>query len=223
MREASARNYRLAVSKVWGNKSMKTRTFFWATLGIILAGFAAIVSQNAIADGEQDGIPLPTGRYSSTVQGSLAICLNPNTFAEESCSTSGVLVVPLSVLDNGIITEDTQGNNCATVTEVDSNLPVDASPPTVTPNQHIVGKVLHYDSATGTGDGRFTTYIGGTCIGATFDSTGATRISSGTDHFVVSDGGERIDFILTKATNSADSIGDFSLSGTNLRQRRSDY
>jgi hypothetical protein len=176
---------------------MKIRAFFWATLGIILAGFAAIASQNAIADGEQQGIPLPTGPYSSTLQGSLAICLNPRTFTEESCSTSGVLVVPLSVLDNGAITEDTQGNNCATLTEVDSNLPVDASPPTVTPNEHVVGKVLDYDSATGTGDGSFTTYIGGTCNGATFDSTGATQISSGTDHFVVTDRGKRIDFILS--------------------------
>lgn len=49
---------------------------------------------------------------SSTLQGSLAICLNPSTFAEESCTTSGVLVAPLSVLQNGAVTWDEQGN-CA--------------------------------------------------------------------------------------------------------------
>src|SRR5438132_8498579 len=156
-------------------------------LAVMLVAFAAIVSQKAIADGEQHGIPLPAGRFSGTVQGSLAFCLNPSTFAEESCTTSGVLVVPLSVLINGAETFDNEGNACGAFAEVDSNLPVDASPPSVTPNEHVVAKVLNYDSTTGTGDGSFTGYIGGTCNGVTFDSTGATQISSGTDHFVVTD------------------------------------
>ena len=42
-------------------------------------------------------------------------------------------------------------------------------------------KLVHYDSTTGTGDNAFTTYVGGTCIGATFDGSGATEFSTGTD------------------------------------------
>jgi hypothetical protein len=206
-----------------GDKSMKIRTS-WAMLGVILAGFATIASQHAIAGGggEQDGISLPRGGYSLTAQGSLAVCLDPKTFNFESCGTSGALVIPQSAPINGVETFDHQGNSCAAVTEVDTNLPVDASAPFVTPNEHIVSKVLNYDSATGAGDRNFTAYIGGTCHGATFDGAGATEVSSGTDHFVVSDGGKRIDYLVTKLTTSTDFLGGFSLSGTNLRQRSSD-
>jgi hypothetical protein len=131
-----------------------------------------------------------------------------------------VLAIPLSVLFNGAATIDKAGNSCASGTEVDSDLPVDASRPFVTANEHVAGKVLHYDSTTGTGDGSFTSYIGGTCHGATFDSTGATELSRGKDHFSVTEHGERIDFLFTKLTNSITSIGDFSLSGIALSQTR---
>jgi hypothetical protein len=204
---------------------MKTR---YAVL-VMLAAFAAVLSQKAIAGkGESGGggIPLPVGQSSQTLQGSLAICLNSTTFAQVSCSTAGtagVAVFPISVLINGVVTGDAAGNSCAAVTEVDSDLPVDASPPTVTANEHSAGKILNYDSTTGTGDLSFTGYIGGTCSGATFDSAGATKLSSGTVHFVVTDNGKRIDFLITTLTNPAGSIGDFSLSGTNLMQTRSSF
>jgi len=204
---------------------MKTR---YAVLLVMLAVSAAVLSQKAIAgkgaSGGQDGtggIPLPFGQSSQTLQGSVAICLNSTTFAEESCSTTGAAVFPTSVLTNGVITGDAAGNSCAAVTEVDSDLPVDPSPPIVTANEHSAGKLLNYDSTTGTGDASFTSYIGGTCNGATFDSTGATKLSSGTVHFVVTDNGKRVDFLITALTNPAGSLGDFSLSGTNLRQTSS--
>ena len=203
---------------------MKTR---YAVLLVMLAAFAAVLSQKAIAgkgegggQGETGEIPLAVGQFSTTVQGSFAICLNSTTFAEESCSTAGAAVFPLSILQNGVTTWDKEGNLCSTVTEVDSNLPVDASPPTVTANENTVGKPLNYNSTTGIGDGSFTTYVGGACNGATFDNTGATELSSGTFHFVVTDDGKRIDFLVTKLTNSTGSLGDFSISGTDLRQTR---
>ena len=162
---------------------MKTR---YAVL-VMLAVFAAVLSQKAIAGkGESGGggIPPSVGQSSQTLQGSLAVCLNSTTFAQVSCSTAGVAVFPISVLINGVVTGDAS-ISCASVTEVDSDLPVDASPPIVTANEHSTGNVLNYDSTTGTGDLSFTGYIGGTCNGATFDSTGATKLSSGTAHFVV--------------------------------------
>ena len=190
----------------------------YAVLLVVLAALAGL-TQKAIAGGES-GIPLPTGQFSQTFQGSFALCLNPTTFAEESCSTSGVLVVPLSILTNGVVTADAAGNGCATLAEVVSDLPVNASPPTVIPNEHSVSKLLNYDSTTGTGDVSFTNYTGGTCNGATFDSTGATETASGTDHLVVTDGGKRVDFLITNVTDSTGGIGDFSAFGTWLRQTR---
>jgi len=193
---------------------MKAR---YAVLLVMLAAFAAVLSQKAIAG--KGGIPFPAGQFSTTLQGSFAICLDSTTFAGESCSTSGVLVFPQSTLQNGVITFDASGNSCSTSTAVNSNLPVDAFLQPVT-NQNSVNKVLNYDSMTGTGDASFTSYTGGACHGATFDSTGATEVSSGTVHFVATDDGKRFDFLITKLTDSIGSIGSFSLSGTDLRQTR---
>jgi len=189
----------------------------------MLAGFAVIVGQKAIAakGGGKEGIPLRSGQFSDTGQGSIAVCLNPSSFAEESCSTEGVLVFPLSFPINGALTMDNTGNNCRTFTEVDSALPLNASPPSVEANEHSVGKVLNYDSTTGTGDSSFTAYIGGKCIGATFNSTGTTEAASGTFHFVVTDAGNRIDLLPTTITDPAGGLGDFSYSETYLRQTKS--
>jgi hypothetical protein len=195
---------------------MKAR---FGVLMVMLVAFAAVLGQKAIAGKDNGGIPLLAGQFSSTAQGSVAICLNPTSFAEESCSTSGVLVVPFSLLDNGAGTLDSAGNTCFTYNEVDSNFPVDASPPSVFV-YHVVGTGVSYDSTTGTGAGSFTSYSGGQCNGATFDNNAATVVSSGEDHFVITDDGKRLDFLITKLTNATSSIGDFSFSGTSLRQTK---
>src|SRR5262249_39525431 len=174
---------------------------------------------SGISDDEGGGIPLPAGQFSITAQGSLAVCLNPTSFAEEPCSTAGALVFRVSILDNGAGTGDKTGNSCFTFTEDDSSLPLGASPPTVAV-LHSVGKLLNYHPTTGTVDASFTIHSGGHCNGVAFDKTGATQVNGGTDHFVVTDGGKRIDFLLTSFTNPA--IGDFSLSGTELRQQPED-
>ena len=67
-------------------------------------------------------------------------------------------------------------------------------------------------------DESFIAYSGGSCNGASFDSIGATKFSTGTDHFVVSEQGKRVDFQLITLTNPADSVGGFSLSGVNRAQ-----
>ncbi len=68
-----------------------------------------------------------------------------------------------------------------------------------------------------------TTYSGGRCNGATFDSGGATEIATATAHFAASNGGKRIDLIITSlvgfVTDTTGNVfGDFSLSGTLLKQ-----
>jgi hypothetical protein len=181
---------------------------------LILAGITGVLSVRPALAGS---IPLPRGQFAFTLSGSLAICLNPTTFAEESCSTTGVLVVPLTGLGNGAVTWD-KNHSCASTVETDADFPPDAFPPFLVTDEHIVRTVTTYDSSTGTGDESFTAYRGGKCNGASFDRTGAAKFASGTDHFVVSEQGKRIDFELTTLTNPSDAAGGFSLSGVNRAQ-----
>ena len=83
---------------------------------------------------------------------------------------------------------------------------------------HVVSTTKTYDRETESGDGTFTSYIGGKCMGADFNSAGATITSSGSTHFVVGDDGKRSDVLITSFTDPVGGIGDFSYYGTNLRQ-----
>jgi hypothetical protein len=123
--------------------------------------------------------------------------------------------VPFTTVDVGADTLDGKGNACATLTETETNLPVDISPPAVL-FLHIVAKDTEYDPALGIGDGTFTSYFGGKCNGASFDNTGATIASTGTYHYAASERGKRLDFVLTSLTNPAEAVGDFSISGSLL-------
>ena len=54
--------------------------------------------------------------------------------------------------------------------------------------------------------------------GASFDKSGATVVSTGSVHFIVSQAGQRIDVVTTGLTNSAGSIGTYSLTNVLLKQ-----
>jgi hypothetical protein len=189
----------------------------YVVLGMMIV-ITAVASHQAKAGKRSERIPLPVGQFSSSVQGSLAFCLNPSTFAGESCSTTGVLVFPVSVLAKGSFVTDAAGNSCSTQSEVDSALPLNSSPPLVTANEHVVSKLLDYDPNTGIGDASFVLYVGGSCNGTRLDDTGATQVSSGTLNVVVTNNGNRFDDTITTLTNPTSSIGNFSLSATALRQ-----
>ena len=180
---------------------------------------AAITSGQNVARGE---IPLTAGQFSITAQGSVTACVNPNTLQLEACGTLGELIVPVSIVRVGVDTFDQQGNFCVSAADVEApNIPPlypIVMPPIVTADLHVAGKVLDYDPSTGSGDYTFTTYSGGTCSGAIFNSTGATQIASGYDHIVITENGSRFDGIAIKITNPTNSILGFSYSFTGLRQ-----
>ena len=144
--------------------------------------------------------------------------MNPSTFANESCSTSGVLVFPITFTVAGVETRDATGAACATETSVSTALPPSASQPSINSESHVVHKLLDYDATTGAGDTSYIGYTGGKCVGANFDSTGATEISTGTNHIVVSQQGNRIDTVTTGLTNTIGSFGSFWLISTLQRQ-----
>ena len=196
---------------------------FALTIVFAVAGIVLFANQKAVANG---GIPLAAlaGNYSNTTQGSYSLCLNPVTFVGVDCATfSGPLVLPQTYLTLGEATRDVNGNSCATHIDVNTSLPVDNTPPFVQGGHPTVSKIIDYDSATGTGDMGLTTYSGGKCNGATFDSGGATETATATAHFAASNGGKRIDLIITSlvgfVTDTTGNVfGDFSLSGTLLKQ-----
>jgi hypothetical protein len=188
----------------------------YATLLVSVATFAAVPTSNA-ADSQHGGIPLVVGQFSFNAQGNVGLCTDGHGNFE-SCTASSVVVSAMGT-DNGAVTWDNEGHSCASYTNVQTFLPLGTSPPFVTPNFTLVTRVVDYNPTNGTGDNQFTTYIGGTCNGATFNGMGASEYSTGTEHFVVSEGGNRLDFVLKTLTAvPVDSIGGFSFAGTELKQ-----
>jgi hypothetical protein len=191
-------------------------------LAILVAAFVLVMSQglSEVAGDDSEGIPLAAlaGKYSSTAHGSYALCLDPNNnFASISCTDKKAVAFPKTEVDVGNGTQDAEGNSCTTYTGTLSDQPPDVSPPVVVVF-HVVGKPKGYDPATGSGDGTFTSYTGGNCVGANFNSGGATIATTGTFHFVAGNDGKRTDFNLTSFTNPIGGIGDFSYYVTNLPQ-----
>lgn len=203
--------------------NMKTR--YWLALAG-LSGVLVVWQTPALAH----GIQLPHGQFALTTSGSFAVCLDPTSFAEEACTTTGAKAFPITGLGNGVATTDEGGKvHCDTVVNTNADFPPDASPPSVSTNEHLVANVTNYDPSTGTGDYSLTGYLGGTCNGSSFDATGATKDFTSTAHFTVSQQGKRVDILttsLTSLTNPNNSIGNsigaFSISGVLLKQASSD-
>lgn len=199
---------------------------------ILVASFALVISQPIISPHSSEAaaqIPLPSGHFSFTGQESVAFCVDPTTIAVEPCSTSGAAVLAASGLDNGSAALDSSGNACVTITTTDAFLPI-ASSSSISPSIlaainispplvsliHSVFTLDDYNHATGIGHYSVTIYSGGTCSGASFNSSGATKINSAKQQFVVTNGGNRIDFVVTSFASP--DFGSFSDSGTELRQ-----
>ena len=60
-----------------------------------------------------------------------------------------------------------------------------------------VSTTTSFHPATGSGSASFNQHHGGSCVGAAFDNTGAILTGTGTQSFMVSDSGNRIDAIVT--------------------------
>jgi hypothetical protein len=143
----------------------------------------------------------------------------PLATPKESCSANNALVFPTIETSIGAGTIES-GIFCENNYVVDAALTPDVTPSTVTLDEHTVGKTTSYDSTTGTGTATFTGYAGGSCSGTSFNSSGATEISSGTMQFVVGEGGRRVDWNITQLTNPSNSLSSVSYTGTRLRQAK---
>jgi len=76
-----------------------------------------VAAQDA-QDAQDEGGVIPNsklrGNYSDTLKGSFAVCLSSTSpFTEQSCSTKGALVIPLSIVTAGHVARDQEGNSLA--------------------------------------------------------------------------------------------------------------
>jgi hypothetical protein len=197
---------------------------------ILLLGCALVINPDfrkvALADGfgrSHSGEEIPLSALAGTYamvpngSGSIALCFeSASPYPPAPCDSPNLIVGLFTTISVGAETFDHKGNSCGTMTGTFSNLPLGASPPAVSVS-HITATTTSWDPTLGTGDQSVTSWVGGQCHGATFDSTGATVESTLTAHLTASDHGNRVDYIITSATNAVGSIGAFSLSGYLLR------
>lgn len=173
---------------------------------------AVSTSRTAKAGGKAHQIQLSDleGTTAETAQGSIVECTD-STGSPVACDTTGAIAHSFSYLSVGPVIRDDAGNACGSFTQTLANIPPDTTPPTFTQFQ-VGSKTKDYDPDTATGDCSFTSYIGASCSGAT--ATGGTAIGAGTCHSTASQGGRRIDFILTTLSG----VGAFSISGVDHRE-----
>lgn len=185
-------------------------------LSIFLAGLALVMINDVRASA--GGIPLSAyeGKYAIVGQGYITYCFSAGYANLESCSTAGALTAVASVVVAGKSASDALGNSCLILTSVGGYL--GSTSPSSATNFYQVTQVTDYRQVSATGDGTFTDYSGGKCVGPTFDSTGATVLDSGTFHFVGSNSGNRIQAVTTSLTDSQGDVGAVSLSSNAVRQ-----
>jgi hypothetical protein len=163
--------------------------------------------------GNTIGLPALAGMYTVTGGGTYAVCFaGVKPYPEIPCSSfdpNTDFSVPFKELYLGEYSQDLSGNSCGWAAITISDLPVDYSPPFTATNFFSVGKLISYNPLTGTGSTSITSYLGGSCNGATFNPTGATKTGTATLYFIASDSGQKSDSIVTANQDLVGGIGDF--------------
>jgi hypothetical protein len=146
------------------------------------------------------------GKFETRGSGSYTLCLNESFTEATDCASApnqGVQFKSTSVAHN---IRDAAGNSCG-VTSLSSTLTGTAAavyaakfPARLTIKRTNVSTTTSFDPTTGSGTVSFRQYHGGSCVGAAFDSTGAILTGTGTQSFMVSDSGNRIETITTSVS-----------------------
>ena len=204
-----------------------------AGLGLVLfmatmIGGPVRVSQ---AQDDQGGVTLASlaGTFAARGGGFQTRCFNATFTALANCaSVPQSQRVPFNVAFIAHFTRDTAGNACYVFTAT-ARSALGARLATSADTVISVATPISFDPTTGSGTASFKNYIGGSCIGAVFDSTGATLEETGTFSFDVSDSGNRIESIVTSLTavdsalgSVAGSINGAVITNTAIRQQPQD-
>src|SRR5712692_6818978 len=145
------------------------------------------------------------GKFETRGSGVYTLCYRENFTKEVDCASAPHEEVPYKLTAVSHNIRDTAGNSCAftTVTGAPTDvLAYSAKYATwgiakISFTRTNVSTTTSFDPTTGSGSASFSQYRGGSCAGAAFDSTGAILTGTGTQSFLASDSGNRIDAIVT--------------------------
>ena len=140
------------------------------------------------------------GKFMSKGSGSYTLCFRANLSALVDCTSSPHQEVPFNMTAVAHNIRDAAGNSCGVTA-----LTLTPTEPRVFGSYFTrlnftstaVSTTTSFDPTTGSGSDNVSQYHGGRCVGAAFDSTGAILTGTGTQSFMVSDSGNRIDAIVT--------------------------
>jgi len=152
------------------------------------------------------------GTFSSRGSGFETFCFNATFTALADCAlVPQAQRVPFNFASISHFTRDAAGNACFVFTGTNRRALLGASTATSASTTISVATNTSFDPTTGSGTANISNYHGGSCIGAAFDSTGATLITTGTVSYDVADSGDRIEYIVTGYTMVASA---FSVAGS---------
>ncbi len=141
------------------------------------------------------------GKFETKGSGSYTVCFTDNFTTAVDCASARHQEVQFKVTTVSHGTRDAAGNFCAVATL--TSTPTDGPdygakfPARMNFTRTNVSTTTSFDPTTGSGSSSFSQYLGGRCNGAVFDTTGAALVSTGTQSFMVSDSGNRIETIIT--------------------------
>jgi len=167
-------------------------------LGLLLIMATMIGSSVRVSQAQdEEGVTLAdlAGNFAGRGGGFYTACFNGAALI--SCSSVSPVPTLVPANDSAILhtTRDAAGNSCEVITETGGRL--SGAKFFNFQTRTVVSTTTSFDPATGSGTASFSDYHGGSCVGATFDSTGAILTDTGTRSFMVSDSGNRIDAIVT--------------------------
>jgi hypothetical protein len=182
-------------------KSMKLRIVTGLGLLLFMATAAcAPVEMNRARTSDGGGATLASlaGKFASKGSGSYTICFGAS-LSTVDCASSPHQEVPFNMTSVAHGTRDAAGNSCGVtaLTLAATDRVFGAYFTRLKFARTNVSTTTSFDPTTGSGSASVSQYHGGSCAGAAFDSTGAILTGTGTQSFMVSDSGNRIDAIVT--------------------------
>ena len=171
-------------------------------LGLVLFMATMIGGPVRVSQAQDDeGVTLASlaGNFAGRGGGFVTLCFSPGFLNDPShllsCSSVSPVPTPVPYNETHIWrqTRDAAGKSCGVFTETFAPVAGTTRPAFVNVRTH-VGTTTSFDPTTGSGTETFKRYRGGSCIGAVWDGTG-TLTSTGSGNFVVSDSGDRFEFL----------------------------
>jgi len=194
-------------------------------LGLLLFMATMIGGPVRVSQAQDDGgvtLASLAGKYAGSGGGFFTLCLD-SSFALVDCASSPAHVLPINNRQISYGTRDTAGNSCVVVTS--TTAPVFGTTSTSVGRKAIsISTTTTFDPTTGSGTTSGIGYVGGSCNGAVFDMTGATKMATFTGSFIVSDSGNRIESIttnfsaVTSAVSLEGSVKGFVFTSVAIRQ-----